>query len=68
MISKALQALVPARWQHAAKAVLSVYAAALTAVVAAIPDAPRWLLVVVAVSSALGVYQVPNAVGGDDSA
>lgn len=60
MIASALLALVPKRFQHAAKAVVTAYAAVITAVVAAVPDLPRWLSVVVAVSAAVGVYQVPN--------
>ena len=55
-----LLALVPSRYRAAAKAWVAGYAAVLTAVVSAVPHLPKWLAVVVALSSALGVYATPN--------
>ena len=61
----AILALIPKRYQHAAKAWVAAAATVLTAVVAAVPDLPKWAAVVVAVLGTLGVYGTPNVTKGE---
>lgn len=64
----AILALIPKRYQHAAKAVVAAFAAVLTAVVAAFPDLPKWAAVIVAILGTLGVYGTPNVTPDDGEA
>lgn len=60
-----LLALVPKRYQHAAKAWVAAFSTVLVAVVAAVPVLPKWLAVLASIAGTLGVYGTPNVSQGD---
>lgn len=58
---------MPETFRTAAKAWVGLIGAVLVAVVATLgTDTPRWLAVVVAVVTAIGVYLTPNAAPADN--
>lgn len=52
--------LLPKAWQPYAKSVVASLGTIISLLVVVLPDAPKWLSIVVAAATALGVYGVPN--------
>lgn len=58
--------LLPERFMPYAKSWVALLGVVLTSIVAAVPDGPRWLMVLTSVVTAVGVYLTPNRAPGAD--
>lgn len=57
---------LPVAWRPRAKAVIAALGALAVTLSVVLPDAPRWLTVLLAALTALGVYQTPAPGYGQD--
>lgn len=55
----AILAALPASWRKRTKAIVAALGALFSALAVAVPDIPDWVLVVVGILTALGVYATP---------